>query len=567
MIHCMRPRKQRLRRSKASSTMGFVDEQLSLIAVYAATSKTTYDEDCMSSVSHPIMLLVLDGWGHSDETEFNAIHCANTRTWDRISNNYPNLLIHCSGSNVGLPDEQMGNSEVGHMHLGAGRTVKQDFTRISEAVADGTFHNNPVLKPRLQRIAAQNKALHIIGLLSPGGVHSHEDHIFSAIEFAAASGVKQIYFHAILDGRDTPPRSAADSLEALEKKFEEVGVGRTASVVGRYFAMDRNDNWDRIEVAFDLIVDGRAPHQYRTAAIALDDAYNRGESDEFVTSSTIVDARGEVAKIEDGDSVFFANFRSDRARQLSLAFADSTFNRFRRRRVPQLHEFVTMTSYGEQFNLPTAFEPTDLSNTYGDWVAAQGLRQLRIAETEKYAHVTFFFNGGREKPCTGEDRILIPSPDVATYDLKPEMSAFEVTDALVEAINGRTYDTIICNFANADMVGHTGNFEATTRCIECLDACLDKVIAAARLNGMELLITADHGNAEKMRNVATDQAHTAHTTNLVPLIYIGREAEMASKGCLSDIAPTMLALMGIEVPNEMTGNSLVLLKGGKQQAA
>lgn len=521
----------------------------------------------MSKIDHPMMLLVLDGWGHSDETEFNAIHHANTPTWDRIWKTCPNLLIHCSGSDVGLPDEQMGNSEVGHMHLGAGRTVNQDFTRISKAVENDTFHDNPVLKPGLARIAAQDKAFHVIGLLSPGGVHSHEDHIFSAIEVAAANGVKKIYVHAILDGRDTPPRSAADSLRALQRKFDEVGVGRTASVVGRYYAMDRNENWDRVKPSFDLFVDGRAAHQCRSPQIALDQAYARDESDEFVTASAIVSEQGDAARIEDGDMVFFANFRADRARQLSVAFTDPDFNGFERNRLPQLDGFVTMTSYGEQFKLPTAFEPTELKNTYGDWAAAHGLRQLRIAETEKYAHVTFFFNGGREGVCAGEDRILVPSPDVATYDLKPEMSAFEVTDALVEAIESRTYDTIICNFANADMVGHTGNFDATVHCIEALDQCLDKVIVAAQSAGMELLITADHGNAEKMRTLATDQAHTAHTTNLVPLVYIGREAEMANKGCLSDIAPTMLTLMGIDVPSEMTGSPLVSLKGSKRRAA
>jgi 2,3-bisphosphoglycerate-independent phosphoglycerate mutase len=521
----------------------------------------------MSNVDHPVMLLVLDGWGHSDETEFNAIHHANSPTWDRIWARYPNLLIHCSGSDVGLPDEQMGNSEVGHMHLGAGRTVNQDFTRISKSITDGSFLDNPVLKPELQRIAAQGKAFHVIGLLSPGGVHSHEAHIFSAVEIAAANGVGNIFVHSILDGRDTPPHSAAPSLKALDSKLIEIGVGRAASIVGRFYAMDRNDNWDRVESAFDLIVDGRAKYQAQSTQRALDDAYAREESDEFVAATAIVSERGDAVRVEDGDMIFFANFRADRARQLSASLTDDSFEGFQRGRTPRLGSFVTMTSYGEQFDLPVAFEPTELPNTYGDWIATKGLRQLRIAETEKYAHVTFFFNGGQEGPCAREERILIPSPDVATYDLKPEMSANQVADALVGEIQGQSYDTIICNFANADMVGHTGNFEAAVQAIETLDACLNRVISAAQSNGMEILITADHGNAEKMRTASSDQAHTAHTTNLVPLIYIGREAEMAKKGCLSDIAPTMLTLMGIEIPREMTGNSLVLLKGGKRQAA
>ncbi|MFT4560594.1 MAG: 2,3-bisphosphoglycerate-independent phosphoglycerate mutase [Gammaproteobacteria bacterium] len=521
----------------------------------------------MSIVDHPIMLLILDGWGHSNDPEFNAIHSAYTPTWDRIWNTHPNLLIHCSGAEVGLPDHQMGNSEVGHMHLGAGRTIDQDFTRISRAITDKSYFDNPVLRPTLERIALEDRAFHVLGLLSPGGVHSHEDHIVTTIAMAVQCGVKRIYLHAFLDGRDTPPRSAAASIERLDHTFHDLGVGQFASVSGRYFAMDRNQNWDRVASAYRLIVDGRATYQCSDPLVALEQAYERSENDEFVSPTAITGTDSQPIAVNDGDVIFFANFRSDRARQLSASFGQDEFNGFVRDRVVALQEFITMTSYGEQFDFPVAFAPIDLVNTFGGWVAAKGVRQLRIAETEKYAHVTFFFNGGRDAPADGEERLLIPSPDVATYDLLPEMSAIQVTDQLVEAISSRTYDTIICNYANADMVGHTGNFAATVKCIETLDSCLSRVVNAARTNGMEILITADHGNAEKMRSAGSDQAHTAHTSNLVPLIYIGRDAEMAANGCLSDIAPTMLTLMEIEIPPEMTGNSLVTLKKGDQQAA
>ncbi|MFT4581883.1 MAG: 2,3-bisphosphoglycerate-independent phosphoglycerate mutase [Gammaproteobacteria bacterium] len=521
----------------------------------------------MSIVDHPIMLLVLDGWGHSNDPEFNAIHSAHTPNWDRIWSTYPNSLIHCSGAEVGLPHEQMGNSEVGHMHLGAGRTIDQDLTRVSRALTDGSFFDNPVLRPALERIALDNRAFHVLGLLSPGGVHSHEDHIVATIEMAARCGVKRIYLHAFLDGRDTPPQSAAGSIERLKKKFHDLGVGQFASIIGRYLAMDRNQNWDRVASAYRLIVDGRATYECNDPLTALKQAYERSENDEFVAPTAITGADSKPIHLDDGDLVFFANFRADRARQLSAALTQDKFDGFVRDRVVALQEFITMTSYGDRFDFPVAFAPIDLRNTFGDWVATKGLRQLRIAETEKYAHVTFFFNGGRDEPANSEDRLLIPSPDVATYDLQPEMSAIQVTDKLVEAISSQTYDTIICNYANADMVGHTGNFAATVQCIEALDACLARVVSAAQARGMEILITADHGNAEKMRSAVSDQAHTAHTSNLVPLVYIGRAAEMASDGCLSDIAPTMLALMEIEIPPEMTGSSLVALKKGDQRAA
>ena len=517
------------------------------------------------------MLIVLDGWGHSDDTQYNAIHSASKPTWDRLWNDYPHMLICCSGQDVGLPDKHMGNSEVGHIHLGAGRTVDQDYTRISLAIQDGEFFDNPALRLPLERAGANGKACHLLGLLSPGGVHSHEEHIMALIELAARSGVKRVYVHAFLDGRDTLPKSASESIQRVQRKCAELGVGRIATLVGRYYAMDRNKRWERTRAAYDLLVDGRALYECSDPLLALDQAYQRGESDEFINTTAIISDRLQRVQIADGDVIVFANFRAERARQLTTAFTDPSFSNFERARVADIDTFITMTSYGAQFDLPVAFPPTELPNTYGGWVAAHGLHQLRIAETEKYAHVTFFFNGGVEKAACGEKRILIPSPDVATYNLKPEMSAVGVTDALVEAISSQTFDTVICNYANADMVGHTGDFEATVSCIETLDKCLERVVAAARDAGMEILITSDHGNAERMRTVATKrergQAYTAHTSNLVPLIYIGRKAEMAPNGCLSDIAPTMLSLMGVEIPPEMTGHSLIVLEDSEQCAA
>jgi 2,3-bisphosphoglycerate-independent phosphoglycerate mutase len=514
------------------------------------------------------MLIVLDGWGHGEESAYNAINVAKKPNWDRLMREYPHELIRCSGTDVGLPDGQMGNSEVGHMHLGAGRTINQDFTRISLAIENGEFADNAAWQPAMQRAAADDKAVHILGLLSPGGVHSHEDHILALVDAAAHQGVRQIYIHAFLDGRDTPPRSAANSIRHVEDHCGKLGAGRIATLVGRYLAMDRNTNWERTRDAYELIVDGKAEHSATTPLTALDAAYTRDESDEFVKTTTIVPAGKTAVRINDGDVVIFANFRADRARQLTAAFTEPDFSEFDRTRIPALAAFVTMTSYSAKFRVPTAFPPTEMKNTFGEWVAAHGLKQLRIAETEKYAHVTFFFDGGIEQAAAGEDRILIDSPDVATYDLQPEMSAVEVTDALVAAIGRQHYDTIVCNYANADMVGHTGDFDATVRCIQTLDACLGRVVDSAVANGMEILITADHGNAEKMRASANSkQAHTAHTSNLVPLIYVGRPGKIAADGCLSDIAPTMLTLMGLERPAEMTGRPLVALNDAEQAAA
>ena len=525
----------------------------------------------MPHAKHPVMLVVLDGWGHSENSEFNAIQAAHTPVWDRLWSECPHALIRCSGPAVGLPDRQMGNSEVGHMHIGAGRLIDQDFSRIGKAIASGEFMHNPILVAACRQAAGTEHAVHIMGLASPGGVHSHEDHLLALMDLAHANGVKRVYVHAFLDGRDTPPQSAAATLRRLETHGRELGNARVASIIGRYFAMDRNNKWERVAAAYDLIVDGRAPHSAPDPIAGLEQAYARQETDEFVAATAIAAPGQPHHQVADGDVVIFANFRADRARQLTTALTAREFDRFARARVPTLGEFVCMTQYSQDYALPVAYGPSDLNNTFGAVIAQHGLRQLRIAETEKYAHVTFFFNGGEEKVFAGEDRIMVPSPDVATYDLQPAMSAGEVTDKLVTALSSDTYDTIVCNFANADMVGHTGNFAATVQCIEVLDSCLGRVIAAARTHGVDVLITADHGNAEKM--IETDHAHgvstphTAHTSNLVPLLYIGRAADMASDGSLTDIAPTMLALMGLEIPHEMTGSPLLALRDRKQNAA
>ncbi len=511
-----------------------------------------------------MLLIVLDGWGYSEETQYNAIHNATKPTWERLWATCPHTLIHASGAEVGLPDAQMGNSEVGHMHLGAGRVINQDFTRITAAVESGEFSANPVLREALEQAAASGRSVHLLGLASPGGVHSHEDHTVALIEMAAACGVRETCVHAFLDGRDTPPKSAAASLQTLQVACNASGgKARIATLIGRYYAMDRNKSWDRVELAYRMLVDGDAPHVSPDPLIALDEAYARDETDEFVTATVIENRRHARATIKDGDVVVFSNFRADRARQLTAALVDENFSGFERERRPQLGGFVAMTDYGEQFHVPIAFPPEDLTRTFGEVLAANGLRQLRIAETEKYAHVTYFFNGGREAAFAGEDRTLIPSPRVATYDLQPEMNAEALTDALVEAIQSRDYAAIICNYANADMVGHTGNYEATVHCIEALDACLARVVEACSETGTEMLVTADHDNAETMRTVATKtqrgEVHTAHTSNLVPLVYVGRPARLRIDGGLVDIAPTMLALMGLPRPAEMTGRSLVEL--------
>lgn len=511
----------------------------------------------MSRRPRPVALIVLDGWGHGESEAHNAIRAARTPIWDALLARHPHTLIRASGADVGLPAGQMGNSEVGHLNLGAGRVVYQEFTRVSRAIRTGSFFTNATLTGAVDRAVAAGRAVHVLGLLSPGGVHSHEDHIHAMVELAAGRGAERLYVHAFLDGRDTAPRSAEASLRRMEEKLAALGRGRIASMVGRYYAMDRDHRWPRIRAAYELITEGRAEHEAPSAVEGLAMAYGRGEGDEFVRPTRIVPAGAAPVAVEDGDAVIFMNYRSDRARQITRAFIEPEFEGFERRRVPRLGAFVTLTEYHKDFRVRVAFPPERLPNVLGEYLARHGLRQLRIAETEKYAHVTFFFNGGVERPFEGEDRILVPSPLVATYDQQPEMSAPEVTERLVEAIRSGRYDAIVCNYANPDMVGHTGNFEAAVRAIEAVDRCLGRVWEAIRGAGGEMLVTADHGNAEKMRGDGTGQPHTAHTTNRVPLVYVGRPATLASSGALCDVAPTLLDVMGLEPPPEMTGRSLL----------
>ncbi|MGR8919949.1 MAG: 2,3-bisphosphoglycerate-independent phosphoglycerate mutase [Gammaproteobacteria bacterium] len=525
----------------------------------------------MTQAKHPVMLVVLDGWGHSDETDFNAIAAAHTPVFDRLWSERPHTLIDCSGTAVGLPAGQMGNSEVGHMHIGAGRLIDQDFSRIGKAIASGEFAANPALTGACRTAVDGGAGIHVMGLASPGGVHSHEDHLLALIDLARAAGDAPILVHAFLDGRDTPPQSAAATLDRIAAHCERTGNARLASICGRYYAMDRNQNWARTALAYELLVDGAAEYSAGDGRAALEAAYARGETDEFVRPTLITDAGGGGHRVADGDVMLFANFRADRARQITAALTQADFTGFERTRTPALGAFVSMTDYGEQFDVDVAFPQLELPNTFGAVVADAHLTQLRLAETEKYAHVTFFFNGGEERPFAGEDRVLVPSPEVATYDLEPEMSAAEVTDRLCAAIAEERYDAIICNYANADMVGHTGNFEATRRCIETLDACLGRLVEAAEAHGVDMLVTADHGNAERMRGEpgADGEAapHTAHTSNLVPLIHVGRAARMAEHGSLVDLAPTLLSLLGLEIPPEMTGRPLLELLPQAQDAA
>lgn len=510
----------------------------------------------MSATPKPLVLIILDGFGHSENPESNAIMAANTPVYDRLRATQPHGLISGSGMDVGLPDGQMGNSEVGHMNLGAGRVVYQDFTRVTKAIRDGEFFHNPVITGAVDQAVGAGKAVHILGLLSDGGVHSHQDHLAAMAELAAQRGAEKIYLHAFLDGRDTPPKSAQSFIETLDATFAKLGKGRIASLIGRYFAMDRDNRWDRVEQAYKLIVDGQGEFNAANAQAGLAAAYARGENDEFVKATTL----GEPVKVEDGDAVVFMNFRADRARELSRCFVEADFKEFPRARVPQLAGFVTLTQYSASIPAPCAFAPASLTNVLGEYLANNGKTQLRIAETEKYAHVTFFFSGGREEPFPGEERILIPSPNVATYDLQPEMSAPQVTDKIVEAIEQQRYDVIVVNYANGDMVGHTGVFSAAVKAVECLDSCVGRIVEALDKVGGEALITADHGNVEQMADESTGQAHTAHTCEPVPFIYVGkRPARIRAGGVLADVAPTLLTLMGLPVPTEMTGTSIVEL--------
>ncbi|MBO9491840.1 2,3-bisphosphoglycerate-independent phosphoglycerate mutase [Endozoicomonas sp. G2_1] len=509
------------------------------------------------SAKKSTVLIILDGWGYREEQESNAIFHANTPVLDGLKKNYPNMLIDTSGMAVGLPDGQMGNSEVGHVNLGAGRVVYQDFTRITKSIEDGEFSQNPALCQAVDKAVSADKAVHIFGLLSPGGVHSHEDHIFAMIDLAHQRGAKAIYLHAFLDGRDTPPRSAEASIIKAQEKFAAIGTGQLASIIGRYYAMDRDQRWERVETAYNLMVDGTAQYHFSDGVSALQAAYDRDENDEFVQASAITNAAGETVTVDDGDALIFMNFRADRARQFTRSFIQENFDGFNKQRQPTISDFVMLTEYAADINTSCAFPPEPLNNVLGEWLEKHNKTQLRISETEKYAHVTFFFSGGREDTFNGEERILIPSPQVATYDLQPEMNAPLLTDKLVAAIESGEHDVIICNYPNGDMVGHTGKYDAAVKACEAVDQSIGRVLAALEKMGGECLITADHGNAEQMVNPQSGQAHTAHTCEPVPLIYVGRNATPAKTGALQDIAPTILHLMGMEQPEEMTGQPLM----------
>ena len=509
----------------------------------------------------PVLLVVLDGWGIRKEREANAIAVAGTPNVDALVRDHPSTALETSGLAVGLPEGQMGNSEVGHTNLGAGRIVYQDLVRINRAVEDGSFFGNDNLLMACRRAKESGAALHLMGLVSDGGVHSHVEHLHACLELARREGVARTFVHAFMDGRDTPPRAGLGYLADVEKRLRERGYGRVASVCGRYWAMDRDKRWDRVALAWGALVDGEG-HRAASGVAAMEAAYGRDEGDEFVKPTVIVNGDGKpVGPVRDGDAVLFFNFRADRAREITRAFTDPAFKEFERRHAPRLSAYVCMTDYDKTFGLPVAFPPQDLSEIFPEIVARAGLRQLRCAETEKYAHVTFFFNGGRETVYPNEDRILVPSPrDVKTYDLKPEMSAREVTDKLVQALGTGQYGFALVNFANPDMVGHTGILDAAVKAVKVVDECLGRLWQAARQQGMAMLVTADHGNCEMMTDPVTGQPHTAHTLNPVPFILADpdfRGAKLRAKGVLADVAPTILQVMGLPQPREMKGLGLV----------
>lgn len=503
----------------------------------------------------PLVLILLDGWGLSSSAEGDAIAQARTPHWDRIWNRYPRTTLCASGEDVGLPPGQMGNSEVGHLNLGAGRVVYQELTRISRDIRNGSFFENPVLQRAMKSAKENGKALHLMGLLSDGGVHSHISHLFALLEMAHRFELDRVYVHAFLDGRDVPPANALEYIDVLEDKLKSLGTGAVATVMGRYFAMDRDKRWERTARAYKAMVYGDGIGA-GSAREAVEKAYRREETDEFVQPTIIVHQGEPVARIEDGDRIIFFNFRPDRARQITHSLNDTDFTAFDRGPEPPRVEFTCFTQYEKGIRAPVAFPPEFLSATLGEVLAGHGLKQLRLAETEKYAHVTFFFNGGVEEPNPGEDRILIPSPTVATYDQRPEMSARKVTDTFLERY--ADYDVIIMNYANPDMVGHTGNLEATVEAVEVVDECLGRVVEAVLAAGGIALVTADHGNAEMLRD-EHGGVYTAHTCNRVPFVMVGNAAGLSLReGRLEDVAPTMLHILGLPVPREMTGRSLII---------
>jgi 2,3-bisphosphoglycerate-independent phosphoglycerate mutase len=506
------------------------------------------------------LIMILDGVGLNDESQGNAFKLANKPNIDKYIIKYPNTYLECSGLAVGLPEGQMGNSEVGHTNIGAGRVIYQELTRITKDIKEKTFFENKELKQAIINAKKNNGSLHLMGLVSDGGVHSHIEHLYALLEMAAQNDLKNVYIHAFLDGRDTPPTSAVEYLKQLEEKIRQIGVGKIATVIGRYYAMDRDKRYERLKLAYDMLVLGTGA-KFKTVQKAVENSYETEEFDEFVKPIIITNDDGEpTAKIKSNDSVIFFNFRPDRARQLVHALMDINYTGFERECKPNNLTFVTMTQYDETIkNVLVAYKPQKINNTIGEYISKLGYTQLRLAETEKYAHVTFFFNGGQEKEYLNEDRILVESPKVATYDLKPEMSAYEVTDKVIEAIDSKKYDLIIMNYANGDMVGHTGNLEKTINAIEVLDECVGKVISKIEEVKGEAIITADHGNSEYMLDLKTGEPITSHSTFDVPIIVVSDRVKNIKPGKLSDISPTMLQLMGEKIPKEMTGTSIVEL--------
>lgn len=515
----------------------------------------------MAQAARPLILTILDGWGICDTVEGNAIKCARLPNYNHLWATYPHTALNASGEAVGLPEGQMGNSEVGHLNIGAGRVVFQELTRISRAIREKIFFQNPVLLEAFRLAKEKDTGVHLMGLLSDGGVHSHIEHLFGLMDMAKQQGVKKVYLHCFLDGRDVPPANAKEYVNKIQKKMKELGLGTVATVMGRFYAMDRDQRWERVEKAYQAMVYGegvKAPF----AQVAVEQSYEKRLTDEFVEPTVIVDEEGQPkGLIKSGDSVIFYNFRADRAREITRAFTDHDFTGFDRgQSLPQVH-YVCMTQYDAKIKSPVAFLPQNLNRTLGQVLAEHGLKQLRIAETEKYAHVTFFFNGGVEEPNKGEDRLLIPSPRVATYNLQPQMSAYEVTEAVIDKIKSEVYDVIVLNYANADMVGHTGMMDAAVKAVEVVDQCLGKLMETVKEKGGVMIITADHGNAEAMIDVNTGEPQTAHTTDEVPFILVKDDmiaAKLRMGGALYDVAPTILELLGLEKPQEMMGKSLLV---------
>ncbi len=504
----------------------------------------------------PTALVILDGWGYRAEREANAIVLARTPNYSHLLREYPWTLVHTSGERVGLPDGLMGNSEVGHLNIGAGRIVYQEITRIDASIVRGEFFRNPLLLDLMKH--GREARLHLLGLLSDGGVHSHQEHLYALLRMARENSVREVFAHIFLDGRDTSPTSGVQYIAALEQKMRQYGVGKIATVTGRYYAMDRDNRWDRIQKAYDAMVNGEG-RMARDAATAVRKSYQQGVTDEFVVPIVITDASGRpMATIRSGDAVMYCNFRADRARETSRALTEAALDRFPRRNFPEKLHFLSMTRYDKTFTFPYVFPPQELGHILAGVFADLNFKNLRVAETEKYAHVTYFFNGGVEKAYPGEDRILVPSPKVATYDLKPEMSAEGIKEAVVKAVNEGTRDALIVNFANADMVGHSGKLEAAIKAVETVDACLGEIDKAVRSKGGAMLVTADHGNAELMVDPKTGGPHTSHTTNPVPFILVAEErpSRLVEGGALADIAPTLLGVMGVPQPKEMSGHDL-----------